>query len=182
MKLNHNSTSARLYRWFYITDEMPQTLCPYFWKLVIMWIFLAPVGLISIPIVITKQEADEWPVRILGGLLLWGIVALLFIAIFPITYLFWGWFDPKTTFGAWQRTGLALWGMLIVGSIIWGILEIRQRKKEARRHRQKEWIWNDEGDYVKNPDYEPYEEKPSIIIEFIKAKYNKYCPKIDWTK
>ena len=22
--------------------------------------------------------------------------------------------------------------------------------------------------------------KPNIIIEFAKAKYNKYCPKIDW--
>lgn len=26
----------------------------------------------------------------------------------------------------------------------------------------------------------PEVKQPSIITEFVKAKYNKYCPKIDW--
>jgi hypothetical protein len=43
-----------------------------------------------------------------------------------------------------------------------------------------EFIWDADGNYVKNPNYEPYEKKPNIIIEFIKAKYNRYCPKIEW--
>jgi hypothetical protein len=25
------------------------------------------------------------------------------------------------------------------------------------------------------------EKKPNLVVEFVKAKYNKYCPKIDWT-
>ena len=31
MKLNSNSVTARLYRWFYMNDQMPKSLCPYFW-------------------------------------------------------------------------------------------------------------------------------------------------------
>ncbi len=31
MNLNINSKTAKLYRWFYATNEMPQSLCPYFW-------------------------------------------------------------------------------------------------------------------------------------------------------
>jgi hypothetical protein len=180
MKLNHNSLSARLYRWFYITDQMPQTLCPYFWKLVIMWIFIAPVGILSLPLTIIKQEADEWPVRIFGGAILWGMLFLAFLMLFPLTYFIWGWLSPKTTFGAWQGTGILMWGLAVVFSIVWGILELNRRRREKIRHTQREWIWDENGEYTRNPDYVPYEEKPNIIVEFIKAKYNRYCPKIDW--
>ena len=39
--------------------------------------------------------------------------------------------------------------------------------------------------YDENGNWIPYEDRltgkrPNIILEFIKAKYNKYCPKIDW--
>lgn len=182
MKLNHNSISARLYRWFYITDEMPQTLCPYFWKLVIMWMLIIPYGLVSLPVIVTKQEPDEWGARPLLGAFMYFFLFVIFIALFPLTYFFWGWFDHNSTFGKWQVGGILIWAVVLMIAVVWGILRIIDRRKRIRRHRQTEFIWNDEGDYIPNPDYVPYEEKPSIIIEFIKAKYNKYCPKIDWTK
>jgi len=31
-----------------------------------------------------------------------------------------------------------------------------------------------------NEDVEKKEKRPSIFIEFVKAKYKKYCPKIEW--
>jgi hypothetical protein len=34
--------------------------------------------------------------------------------------------------------------------------------------------------YRRNLINDDNENKPNIVIEFIKAKYNNYCPKIDW--
>ena len=73
-----------------------------------------------------------------------------------------------------------MWGLVIICSMVWGVLELNRRRHEKRRLKYREFIWDDNGDYVPNPDYVPYEEKPNIIIEFIKAKYHRYCPKIDW--
>lgn len=180
MKLNHNSISARLYRWFYMAKDMPQTLCPYFWKLVIMWIFILPVSIISAPMIITKQEPDEWFVRILGGACLWFLVFVAFLALFPVTYLFWGWLNPKSTFGQWQGAGILIWMITITASIVFIILHLYKKSRDKKRRNQQEYIWDHNDEYVKNPDYVPYEKRSNIFIEFIKAKYNKYCPKIDW--
>ena len=180
MKLNQNSISARLYRWFYMTGQMPQTLCPYFWQLIIMWIFLIPVGIISIPSAVIKQEPYDWPSRILEGVILWGAAFMLFLMIVPFTYFIWGWVSSKTLLGNWQVGGVLIWAVVAVCAIVWGILELNRRRLEKKRHISREWIWDEEGEWIRNPDYVPYEPKPNILIEFIKAKYNKYCPKIEW--
>ena len=182
MKLNQNSLSARLYRWFYLTDSMPQNLCPYFWKLVIMWIIIIPYGLVTLPAVRFKSELDGWSMRFIGGAFMWLMIFAVFVAIFPLTYFIWGWFDPKSTFGAWQITGIFIWVVTAICLMIWGIMEFIQRRKEKSWKKHVEYIWNNEGGYVPNPEYVPYTPKPNIIIEFIKAKYNKYCPTIEWTK
>ena len=180
MKLNHNSLSARLYRWFYMTGQMPQTLCPYFWKLVIMWIFIVPVGILSIPLTITKQEPDEWPIRIIGGIMLWGASFILFLMLVPFTYFIWGWASQDTLLGSWQGTGILIWALSIIVFGICGGIYLITKRKEKKRLKYREFIWDENGDYIRNPDYVQYEEKPNIIVEFIKAKYHKYCPKIDW--
>lgn len=180
MKLNHNSTSARLYRWFYMAKDMPQTLCPYFWKLVVMWVFILPLSIITAPLMVISSKPEDWFGRIVGGLLIWGLLFGAFLMLFPLTYVIWGWFSEKTTFGTWQRTGIFLWVLSMIIATVWGILELNKRRREKIRHTQREWIWDENGDHVLNPDYIPYEKKPNIIIEFIKATYNKYCPKIDW--
>lgn len=124
----------------------------------------------------------EWGIRLLVGCLLWGMIFVCFLALFPVTYFFWGWFKNGTTFRAWQTVGIFIWMLTIIVATVLGIINLIEKKKARKRHLQREWIWNDEGDYVRNPDYLPHEEKPNIIIEFIKAKYNKYCPKIEWNK
>jgi len=180
MKLNHNSISARLYRWFYMTDKMPQTLCPYFWKLVVMWIFILPILIITAPLRLSSSKPEDWFGRIVGGLLIWGFLFVAFLMLFPLTYFIWGWFSQRTTFGAWQGAGIILWAFSAVSAIVWGMLELNKKRRKKKFHTQREWIWDENGDRFLNPDYVPYEKKPSIIIEFIKATYYKYCPKIDW--
>jgi hypothetical protein len=74
-----------------------------------MWILIIPYSLLSLPVIIGKNEIEEWGVRPLAGAFGWGILFIIFVAIFPITYLFWGWFDSKTLFGSCQLAGIFIW-------------------------------------------------------------------------
>lgn len=68
--------------------------------------------------------------------------------------------------------------MALLGSFIWlgmigwgisGLIQMYQQRKRKSKIR-----YNEHG-------YRIYEEpKANIIVEFVKAKYGKYCPKIDW--
>jgi protein-S-isoprenylcysteine O-methyltransferase Ste14 len=181
MKLNHNSVSARLYRWFYLTDTMPANLCPYFWKLVIMWIIIVPYSIVSAPSnIIQFEDNPSWASRIVSGMVLWGAAFVIFIMIFPLTYFIWGWFDVQSTFGAWQRSGIIVLCIILLLASIIGAIHLFTVIRDKKRQRNREYIWDDFGDYIKNPNY--IEPRSSIIKEFIKARYYKYCPKIDWDK
>jgi hypothetical protein len=180
MKLNQNSISARLYRWFYLTEDMPKNLCPYFWKLVLMYILLIPCSVLYLPITIARIEATETGERVALGFFSWLAVFGAIVMLFPITYFFYGWFPEKSHFGAWQNVGIALWICAFIIASSLGLLRILNKRKEKMRMKHRQYIWNEDGEYVSNPDYVPYEPKPNILIEFVKAKYNKYCPQIEW--
>jgi hypothetical protein len=181
MKLNRNSISARLYRWFYMTSQMPQSLCPYFWKLVFMWILLIPVAIISIPSSVIVKKPTEWAVRLATGILGWAGIILIIVMISPFTYFIWGWVSNQTLLGAWQESGIILWAGAALVACVAGILYLIERIKEKRRQATREFIWSStEEDWIKNPNFTPKKIKERIIIEFIKATYHKYCPKIDW--
>jgi hypothetical protein len=47
--------------------------------------------------------------------------------------------------------------------------------RDRRYQKRLEERWDENGNYVPRK-----EDKPNIIIEFVKAKYNRYCPKITW--
>lgn len=182
MKLNIDSVSARLYRWFYATFEMPQSLCPYFWKLAIMWTFIVPYSALSLPVIISDRITSE-PYRKAGerfffGLFLWVLLFLAFLILFPITYFFWGWFPKDSLLKAWQLCGILLEFIAVVVSFVFGIIYLISLARERKRQSQRQMIWDAEGNYIPNPNYRP--KKPNIIIEFTKATYNRYCPKIDW--
>ena len=181
MKLNRNSIIARLYRWFYMTGEMPQSLCPYFWKLVFMWILLIPVVIISIPSAIVKPKPTEWSVRIGIGFFGWCGLLIVTLMMSSLTYFIWGWAADQTLLRAWQESGMILWTISGVVALSIGIVHLIKYIGEKRRDANREFIWSStELNWIKNPDFNPKKIKESIIIEFIKATYHKYCPKIDW--
>lgn len=183
MELNSNGVSARLYRWFYLTDRMPQSLCPYFWKLVIAYTFLAPFAILNFPIFLFRQQdsIENSTQRIFIGALLWIVLWLaISMIVGPISAIFKGVLHDGSFLAHVQAIGILTLFVVIVISLVSGIIYLIQLRKEKRRRKQLEFIWNDEGDFVRNPDYVPHVEKPNIIIEFIKAAYHKYCPKIDW--
>lgn len=177
MQLNLNSLSAKLYRWFYTTSQMPQSLCPYFWKLVLMWVLILPYSLISIPTLIIRRFQPDAKYstisRFVVSLVVWFIIFILLcmlIAVFAPFFIG----LPKLSDDLYLllfTLGSACWLVTIVyGS---GSLFMWAKEKWINR--------NIKYDEHGNPIWEPTKERqPSIITEFVKASYNKYCPKIDW--
>ena len=174
MNLKINSTTAQLYRWFYSTSRMPQNLCPYFWKLVLMWVFILPYSIISLPSIL-MERMDRSESRSTGeragiGFVMWLILAMLicmlsYIALFFVAPI------KESLFAHMIGIGAAGW----VISIVIGAIEFSKWVKIKWENRGVKY---DENGYR---IWEPVKEKePSIIKEFAKAKYNKYCPKIDW--
>ena len=178
MKLNKNSVTSRLYKWFYGVSEwegLPNNLCPYFWKVVLMYITIIPYTLFSIPVVVFDMFDKEYKngerktgerlgvsfAAYFGLLLLVGVINTivgLFIKI-----------DPKSFWGFTQLIGYMVWVILIVVGVIEGIKYLR------------EYTTTDDSYYDETQDkWVVKKAKVNLTTEFIKAKYNKYCPKIDW--
>ena len=175
MKLNQNSIVAQLYRWFYATQRMPKSLCPYFWKLVIMWILIVPYSILALPYVLITWKngdriGDSFAEKPGSGAIMWIVFAMAASMLFSIS-VFWISF-PKDSFPQdIQILGIILW-MAVIGFGLWegGKWAIEKWKDSKIKY---------DGDgYRIWPN--PEEKKPSIIVEFIKAKYNKYCPTIEW--
>lgn len=177
MKLNSNSISSKLYRWFYGTNDLPNNLCPYFWKLVLAWLVLIPYSLVGLPSIVMELYDKDYRYHDVSTGKRIGIGALCYIVLFFIFCMLSsiGWFfvlPEKDSFYEFAGTiGFFIWGI----SIVIGVIEGFKAYKE----------WN----YKRKIKYDEYgrriynfhkEEKTYLVVEFAKAKYNKYCPKIDW--
>jgi len=173
MKLNHNSLSAQLYRWFYQVYDMPTNLCPYFWKLVFMYIFIVPYSIIVLPTIIMKDSGEN-DVRFISSIIIWMMLFAGIFALFaPITWMIWGFGGKDTLMGNLQVLGFIVWitGFAVLAT--WGAIKFKDRKKNQK------YLWSEEDyEYVENPDYSP--SFATIAKEFIKAKYKRYCPQITW--
>jgi len=185
MKLNHNSISAKLYRWFYGTKSMPSNLCPYFWKLVISYLFALPLILLTFPyeIINFKDRDNDEPIgfRVFVSFIVCFFVFAAFAIIVTPSYLFGYRPTPDHFMYNVMIGGLMLWIVGTVVGVYYGIKYLVTKIKDSKN------LYDEDGDryygYDANGNKIYYqEEKPNIIVEFIKAKYNKYCPKIEWKK
>lgn len=177
MELKRNSISARVYRNFYETSRMPESLCPYFWKLVAAW----PLTILFFPLILPfliadkfKGESDDtrmpFPAQALIGLIMYAVVFCVFCIGVTISSM-WITYYRGTHWYEWYLTGFVAMFVALVGSIVFLISKLKERRRQKRM----------ESRYDENGNYLPTEEeKPNILVEFVKAKYNKYCPKIDW--
>jgi hypothetical protein len=179
MQLNKNSISAKLYRWFYNQNAMPNNLCPYFWKLVFMWITILPFIVITLP----GQIISKFEKKTVGQSMAYTFAfyifsfALTVLATLPISF-----FTTFAVGGFWDnmRNGSILfWGGLIILALYAGIrrlfIWIKKGGKQYDEYGHRYYGYDSEGNKIYHK-----EKKPNILAEFIKAKYNKYCPKIDW--
>jgi len=161
MKLNQKSLSAKLYRWFYKTDTMPTNLCPYFWKLVTAVILSPLFAIYTLPyeIINYKHSRRDTYADILGESLgYWFFIAAIICMISTLS-LFYYTPDEDSLLMVMIVFGFCVWTALIIVGIIWSIFNTKE--------------------YVKSKKSDD-EKTDNIIVEMVKAKYHKYCPKIDW--
>lgn len=178
MKLKSNSISSKLYRWFYGTNVLPNNLCPYFWKLVLAWLVLIPYSLVCAPIIIMELfdgDGYRYDDNSTGKRIGFSALAyfMLFCVICMISFIGWFFVTPeKDSFYMFLGT---VGGMIWIVSIIVGVIEGYKVFKEWNYRRK---IKYDENGWRIYDSHK--EEKTYLVVEFVKAKYNKYCPKIDW--
>jgi hypothetical protein len=161
MKLNQNSLSAKLYRWFYKTDTMPTNLCPYFWRLVTAVILSPLLAIHTLPYEIINYKRQRWDTYsdMLGkSLVCWALIAAIICMILPLGLFFYIPDEDSLLMGM-MFFGFCVWASLIVVGIGWGIYETVKYLKSKKSDDEK---------------------TDNIIVEIVKAKYHKYCPKIDW--
>lgn len=177
MKLKTNSLNAKLYCWFYsqTSENLPTNLCPYFWKLVLAWVLFIPYSIISLPGIfiydIFHKDYTTTLKRFAISLLIYTVLFILLCMGSAIGAIFIT-LHRGTFFGEIWLAGIMIWFVIIVCSIFFGIEKLIEHIQYSRR-------FYDEDGYRVYP--QPKDKKVRIIIEFIKAKYNSYCPKIDWT-
>jgi hypothetical protein len=178
MKLNSNSISSKLYRWFYGTNDLPNNLCPYFWKLVLAWLVLIPYSLVCAPVIIMELiDGDGYRYQDNSTGKRIGLSALVYFILFCVMCMisFIGWFfvlpEKDSFYGLMGTIGSLVW----VAVIITGAIEGYKAFEEWNYRRKIKYDENGRRIYNFHK-----EEKTYLIVEFAKAKYNKYCPKIDW--
>jgi hypothetical protein len=156
MKASTNSWHARLYKWTY-DSELSSSLCPYFWKILIAVLWFIPSVILSIPIIVLDKVQKSTVTldpqeRNILGFVIWLLSIGCTIALIGVITMF------GAIFGlvAWNSLSMAVALLICVAMPVLFIMCLI-RRSEYRS-----------------------EKKPNIFTEFIKAKYNNYCPKIDW--
>jgi hypothetical protein len=171
MRLNENSVTSRLYKWFYGVSKyqgLPNNLCPYFWKVVLMYLTIIPYVLISIPVVVYDLFDKQYKngERKTGERL--GISAGVYIGLFVLATLISAILalfikvEKDTLFEFLVVGGCLFWTGLIVIGVIEGVKHLREystRDESYFDEQQDKWV-------VKKA-------KVNMTTEFIKAKYNK---------
>lgn len=177
MEINTNSVWTKLWQWFYgvRTEDLPNNLCPYFWKMLLMILTILPYTLFCLPLIVydlfdkSYETGDRKTGERLGisfgfyvGIV---IVAALIMAIVGLFVTF----EPKSFLQHLMIGGSIFWVFLIGIGLIEGIKYLREYTTSNDSYYDNElndWV-------VKKTKF-------NMTTEFIKAKYHKYCPKIDW--
>ena len=175
MNLDYNATTSKLYRWFYSTSIMPKSLCPYFWKLCVMWLMIIPYSLVILPAIMVggAKVYCSFAKRLDTSMRIYFTILLVSILLIPIIGLFDVYPVGSALFDDLMLIGLFTWVCVILLSIIVSLILLVNYFADMYKDYNVE-------KFLKEVGQEKSEPKPSIIIEFIKSSYKKYCPKINW--
>lgn len=140
MELNSNSINARLYRWFYHkgTNQMPKSLCPYFWQLFIMYVFIIPYVLFTLPYhLLTRWENDSFISGIFGSAILYLMLFGIFTMGSFVTFLF----IELPEKGFWVNIcvgGAMLW-IFTIGFLIYRLVDYLVSKMKNKTEKTKHY-------------------------------------------
>jgi hypothetical protein len=159
MKLKLNSWYVWLWNYTY-SQDLPNNLCPMFWQLIGAILFFIPNVIFRIPINIinmfsedTVERGDD---RTKVGMVIYGLLGLtVAVCIALFNWLLW-------LFGAYSYdSALAtIGGMLLILALFFTIRYF--------------WLENKVGKTIVNKT------SNNMIVNYTKAWYNNYCPKINW--
>ena len=162
--LNPDSKLSQLYRWFYNKSyyNRPENFCPYFWSLVWMFIAIIPFVIFITPGFLFhsfQKNSFEYRMKtsifsMLGFFMIVGFFRIPFVINFAPFYI-----DEKSLF----LVICDFFGILSWFSVAFFLLIYIFHLLDTALLKNKK-------------------EKSSIIISFIKAKYNKVCPTITWKR
>lgn len=161
MRLREDSFFAKLVLNSYASYELPKSLCPFFWKLVIALVSLPLTWPILVIDWVGGRPEKSW---ILSKIILGILTQLVVLAIIGVAYV-----KPIETLKV-------LGFMVVVLVVILGGVALYTVIKE----KIEDWYWNYK--------YGEYGEKladkktDNVLVSFIKAKKEKVCPRIDWIK
>lgn len=158
MKLNLNSWHAKLYKNSY--NGLPETLCPYFWKLLLA-IVLLPITFVGylFPFI---REAKSLFLNFLATF----IAAAIIVTSYGLGENFIEYCSLKDQIIGFM---IGLGTMILVFAAITAILFVIFYLDDYLEDRKYQRRWN------RN---EP--KKQWIIVEWWKGFYGKYCPRINW--
>lgn len=175
MSIDYNSFSAKLYRYFYHTEDMPTNLCPYFWKLLVAYVLIVPYFLLTLP---TKQfnignysRGNIHSEIIAVSFIIWIVFTALLSTVFTLITFTLGYFYMEkelTILGVIQSVGVGVIIVATVGALFLLVERVSDRIREYR--------------YTKKYNKRREEPKANMFVEFVKAKYNNYCPQITWNR
>ena len=161
--LKETSISARLYKWYWNTDKLPDNLCNYFWALVIAYIGFIPCVLLTLPALIVDWYYDKKIYRNVFDEnfgLSFGCYLVLFLII-CIPFGVYGLFHLAPKQPIMQMVGIIEIIMIIFFTFI--------------------WLFRKAFDYILKSKI-PKENKPNLVVEYFKSVKGKYCPQIIWKK
>jgi hypothetical protein len=177
MKLKKSSYTSRLYRWFYDENKMPNNLCPYFWKVVAMYVLILPTVVFGLPWMLWDsyefKKANIVSKMAVGAFMWIG----LFCALTPLVSLA----SLFTTFAKHSfLDSMAFLGCMVMAiAVIVGLVWYGMKLHTDYENRQYEaLVIRDEYGYIIGR--KPRPEKKWMIIEYIKAVYEKQCPSVEW--
>lgn len=149
MELKLNSLSARLYRYFYETNKMPNSLCTYFWKLVIAYLLIIPLEIIGLPFTIYIKffDKDQTPTKDYSDPATKAVASSIFVTVLFVIVLM---LVPIIQFFT------PIERQFVIDTLIFDVVIISVIL------------------YCLTGVYN------FLIIDLIKAKLRKVCPKINW--
>jgi hypothetical protein len=191
MTLNENTIQVKLYKWFYGAEKLPMSLCPYFWKLALMWITILPLSIISLPAIILNKPLDldgtHMGIKSGTSILFYVTLFLLFsmglvvVSAFGVTLI-------SESFQSIRIFGCVLWFFGFVGGLVFGIKKLVEYIQDHKTRIYDEEERDEFGNYkltgrryyFDNGKVVFIEPKTNIFKEMYKAIKNKYCPRITW--
>lgn len=174
MRLNHDSITAKIYRWFYglySSDNLTDDGCEYFKKLALALVLFIPLALVTLPITLMafiKPETIKPTTRI-GYMVFLSLVLFCLFAMGCTVAWFFVTFDNKSLISRMAPGGALLW-IVVIGVALWhGIEAFIEHIKESRIERDE----NGRRIYGRP-------KQDNLLVAFYKAKKEKYCPKLEW--